>query len=419
MTGTAIIMADAHRAAASTLAFADPAKSCIVRPMLRSLVWLLLAAPAASLVVPPGPARAELVGPVVIEVASAPAVVEDRQDGSADGRAYRIDDGGYLDLAGNECKVLIEKGGEVVVRGTRNTLYLRSGSKGLVVGDSNTIFVTAGAKVTVRGKDNQMRFASAFEIRQGSPPPAGNGRQPVATAPATIRPGGAIAGPAAAPAAAAAGHPPAGPPPPAPPSAPASAPAVAVVPAKPITGGGGAGGANGAAGGGGLPPPPATAPTPAARPTRPDPAVASTPWIAAVLALLPTAADAVAAADPAVAAAPGAMPGDLVGDWEIVGLLPAGRDLGAFGPAASGNIRFDGAGRGAMNVLIDILGDEIVRGGPFTWRADGENLFINGGTAKASVWRRGGQGSASQSATLTGTGLTPVTLKIRRAGGGR
>lgn len=139
----------------------------------------------------------------------------------------------------------------------------------------------------------------------------------------------------------------------------------------------------------------------------PDPPVAKTPWIAELLSLLP------AKGDPMPdLIAPREEPSDFNGEWRIIALEPD--SAGGIGPDASGSISFDPSGTGKMKILIDIMGQEILREGYFVWKSDASTLTINEGTKKVSVWQRAGGGDGEQFLVLKGRGPTDFRLRLAR-----
>ena len=115
-----------------------------------------------------------------------------------------------------------------------------------------------------------------------------------------------------------------------------------------------------------------------------------------------------------MAAAPVAPVSDLVGAWTVESMTPDG--LGALADAqqTSGSIQFGSDGLGSLELVIDILGEQIVRRGPFAWSVAGNDLLINQGGQRPSVWSRSAGVGGAQTLKLKGNGALSATLSISR-----
>jgi hypothetical protein len=318
---------------------------------------------------------------------------------SENNRAFHVGSGGSLQLTGNACIVYVEAGGKIAVMGDSNQVYVIKGATGSVQGDENAIHLIGGASLTIKGRGNKPALHPSLElVRAGLPVDSGNSAtaEPPAPPPSTI-----VASPSpvalrgdTAPMLSLPKPPSIDSP--APPSGVGSPPPekASIVVAPPVT----------------VNMPIASAPAaPVFKDLPEDPAVAKTPGISTLIALLPMPQDKVQVQTRAASV----LPTDLVGHWEIEELIPEGISLLGVSPEATGTIDFDAAGNGSMEINIDILGQEIVRRGPFAWRADEASLLINEGGVRASTWSRVAKSATQQTLKLKGVGTLSATLRLK------
>jgi hypothetical protein len=304
------------------------------------------------------------------------------QSASASGGAFHVKAGGSLRLNGEACIVYAESGSRIDVSGGSNAVYVSKGTEGKVNGNGNRIHLINGAYVEIRGKGNRPSFPAAVEVVRLS--------ETVRMAAAAAQSLPAMVPPELR-------SPPA---PPAPPVPTRDVQLGTVVPAPPPV----AGKAGTSA--------PSTAVAPAAQsmkfaPLPPDPAIVSAPGVSTLVALLPMPGD-------QVAPAPAAPVSDLVGAWTVESLTPEGLSAFAEAQQTTGSMQFRADGLGSLELVIDILGEQIVRRGPFAWSVAGNDLLINQGGQRPSVWSRSAGVGGAQTLKLKGNGAVSATLSISR-----